>query len=465
MEEKKEKEKKNEKKIHNLKTPKGTKDYNPFQMSIREKVFVSIISNFKKHGAVTIETPVFELKETLTEKYGEESKLIFDLQDQGGEICSLRYDLTVPFARYVAMNRIKQIKRYQIGRVYRRDNPVMTKGRFREFYQCDFDIAGDFDLMIADSESIKLITEILDDLKIGEYKIKLNHKKLLDTILEICGVPESKFKSICSSIDKLDKISWNEVKKEMTETKGLENEKADKIWEFVQLNGSPLVMMKKILEFNLIESNKNGKQAIEELKILFEYLECYEILDKISFDLSLARGLDYYTGIIYEAVLLDKNGKEFGSIAAGGRYDNLIGMFSGSNLPAVGFSIGIERIFSIMEQRILKNKENIRETETDILVVSIEKGMLKERMKICSELWKFGIKAEFLPKINPKIQQQLTYANNNGIPFAIIFGSEELKNNILQLKNLKTSEQETISRNEMIGIIQKKIKDFYNPTI
>jgi len=177
-------------------------------MAIREKVFKEIGDCFKRHGAVTIETPIFELKETLTGKYGEDSKLIYDLQDQGGELCSLRYDLTVPFARYVAMNRVKQIKRYQIGRVYRRDNPIMTKGRYREFYQCDFDIAGEYDLMVPDSEALRLMVEILTQLQVGSFTIKLNHRKLLDGVFAISGVPEEKFRPISSAVDKLDKTPW-----------------------------------------------------------------------------------------------------------------------------------------------------------------------------------------------------------------------------------------------------------------
>eukprot|EP01114_Cavostelium_apophysatum_P006738 TRINITY_DN1818_c0_g1_i1.p1 TRINITY_DN1818_c0_g1~~TRINITY_DN1818_c0_g1_i1.p1 ORF type:complete len:410 (-),score=118.25 TRINITY_DN1818_c0_g1_i1:380-1609(-) len=346
----KETKKKGGKKSHGLKTPKGTTDYNPLQMAIREKVFKEVTTCFKRHGAVTIETPVFELKEILTGKYGEDSKLIYDLQDQGGELCSLRYDLTVPFARYVAMNREKQIKRYQIGRVYRRDNPIMTKGRFREFYQCDFDIAGEYDLMVPDAEAVKLMAEILSQLNIGEFKIKLNHRKLLDGMFAICGVPEEKFRSICSAVDKLDKTPWSEVRDEMVKIKGLQPEVADKIEEFVKLQGEPFALMKKIREEKRCDSNKDAMQGLDELTLLFEYLECYQVVDKVLFDLSLARGLDYYTGVIYEAVL-GKEGSFVGSVAAGGRYDNLIGIFGSLKVPAVGFSVGVERIFTIMEQK------------------------------------------------------------------------------------------------------------------
>jgi histidyl-tRNA synthetase len=241
-----------------LKTPKGTRDYGPFEMAIRERVFATIIDVYKRHGAVTIDTPVFELKEVLTGKYGEDSKLIYDLKDQGGELCSLRYDLTVPFARFLAMNKeYKQMKRYHIAKVYRRDNPAMTKGRFREFYQCDYDIAGESESMIPDAECLKVMAEVLAELNIGAFTIKvghirflknirpctyefskLNHRMLLDGIFEISGVPENSFRPICSAVDKLDKVSWSDVRKEMIEQKALRHEVADKIGEYVKLNGT-----------------------------------------------------------------------------------------------------------------------------------------------------------------------------------------------------------------------------------
>lgn len=206
---------------------------------MREKIFSTIIGVFKKHGGITIDTPVFELKEILSGKYGEDSKLIYDLEDQGGEKCSLRYDLTVPFARFLAMNgkEYQNIKRYHIAKVYRRDQPAMTKGRMREFYQCDFDVAGTYDAMIPDSEILRVLSECLTALDLGEFTIKINHRKILDGIFEVCGVPEDKIRTISSAVDKLDKLPWLEVRKEMTEDKGLDPKTADLIGEYVQLKG------------------------------------------------------------------------------------------------------------------------------------------------------------------------------------------------------------------------------------
>ena len=189
-----------------LKSAKGTRDFHPDQMAVRERVINRIVNVFKCHGAVTIDTPVFELKEVLTGKYGEDSKLIYDLKDQGGEILSLRYDLTVPFARYVAMNKIMNIKRYQIAKVYRRDNPSISQGRYREFYQCDFDIAGQYDPMVPDAECVKIVKDILKAMEIGNFVIKVNHRQILDGIFEVCGVSTDMFRTICSSVDKLDKV-------------------------------------------------------------------------------------------------------------------------------------------------------------------------------------------------------------------------------------------------------------------
>ncbi|KAK7473509.1 hypothetical protein BaRGS_00035262, partial [Batillaria attramentaria] len=279
-----------------LKTPKGTRDYNPEQMAIREGVFNKIIQCFKRHGAETIDTPVFELKETLTGKYGEDSKLIYDLQDQGGELLSLRYDLTVPFARYLAMNKVTNIKRYHIAKVYRRDNPAMTRGRYREFYQCDFDIAGQYDPMLPDAECIKIVAEILASLDVGDFVIKVNHRRLLDGMFAACGVPDDKFRPICSA------TFWDDVRVEMIDEKGLDPEAADRIGQYVRFQGG-LEIVDELLKDTELQKQKNAVEALEEMRQLLKYCELYGVQDKVVFDMSLARGLDYYTGVIYEGVL------------------------------------------------------------------------------------------------------------------------------------------------------------------
>lgn len=221
-----------------LKNPKGTRDFNSQEMFIRNKLFNFIKTIFVKHGALEIDTPVMELSSILKDKYGEDSKLIYDLQDQGGEILSLRYDLTVPFARYLAMNKsIQNFKRFQISKVYRRDNPSINKGRLREFYQCDFDICGQYDTMISDSLVLKVLVEILSGLPLGDFQIKVNHRLILDGMFKVCGVPDEKIRTISSAVDKLDKLPWEKVYTEMVEEKGLDPEAAAKIEQFVKLKG------------------------------------------------------------------------------------------------------------------------------------------------------------------------------------------------------------------------------------
>jgi histidyl-tRNA synthetase len=334
------------------KVPKGTRDYLPEQMAIRDEAFSIIRRVFKRHGAVEIDTPVFELKETLTGKYGEDSKLIYDLADQGGELLALRYDLTVPFARFLAVNAVGNIKRFHIGKVYRRDQPALSRGRYREFYQCDFDIAGMYGRMVPDSECLAVACEILDALPIGDFGIKLNHRRLLDAILDLCGVPAEKFRTICSAVDKLDKEPWGEVRREMVEDKGLTGDVADRIGEFVVLKGKPWEMYNSLMKEKKFGDHKGAMDAMEDMRILFEYLDAMDKLNFISFDLSLARGLDYYTGVIYEAVCMNGN-TQVGSIGGGGRYDNLVSMFqeAGKVTPCVGVSVGIERVFTLMEER------------------------------------------------------------------------------------------------------------------
>lgn len=453
-----------------LKTPKGTRDYNPKQMAIRERVFNTIINCFKRHGAETIDTPVFELKETLTGKYGEDSKLIYDLKDQGGELLSLRYDLTVPFARYLAMNKITNIKRYHIAKVYRRDNPAMTRGRYREFYQCDFDIAGQYDAMIPDAECLKIVHEILSELQLGDFLIKVNDRRILDGMFAVCGVPDNKFRTICSSVDKLDKTPWQDVKNEMVGEKGLPPEAADRIGEYVQMNGG-LEMIEQLLQDPLLSQNKLSLDGLNDMKTLFEYLALYGVTSQISFDLSLARGLDYYTGVIYEAVLLQDQKEaqaqqndhceetpSVGSVAGGGRYDGLVGMFDpkGRKVPCVGVSIGIERIFSIMEQKAEASDEKIRTTETQVLVAAAQKKLLEERLKLISELWNAGIKAEMLYKKNPKLLNQLQYCEETGIPLVAIIGEQELKDGVVKLRVVATREEVNISRQDLVAEIKRR---------
>lgn len=433
-----------------LKTPRGTKDYGPDEMVIREETISQIKRIFQRHGATQIETPVFELRDILMNKYGDDQKLVYDLEDQGGEICSLRYDLTVPFARYMAQNNIKVMKKYQIGKVYRRDEPRMNAGRYREFYQCDFDIAGaDYSSMLPDAECITIMASILRELNIGPFMIKINHRKLLDSILTISNIESKDFMTVSSSIDKLDKMSWSNVRQEII-TKGISEENVDILGKYVQINGEPRKILTEIMNDPKIDT-----EAITELTLLLNFLDAFDTKE-IVLDLSLARGLTYYTGIIFEAVTLNLN---IGSVGGGGRYDKLIGSFKKDHdIPCVGFSIGVERLFTILQ----KNKVN-KLSYTDVMVCSIEKkdeNLLQDRMKIVSTLWKHNIAAEIILKDKPNIKSQLRYAESNNIPYAIIIGKSEIDNNIVKIKDLATRQEITCTYENMhltIATLLKKL--------
>ncbi|KAJ3631209.1 hypothetical protein MTP99_012352 [Tenebrio molitor] len=449
-----------------LKTPKGTRDFSPEQMAVRSSVLNKIISVFKKHGAETIDTPIFELKEVLTGKYGEDSKLIYDLKDQGGEILSLRYDLTVPFARYLAMNKITNIKRYHIAKVYRRDNPSIARGRYREFYQCDFDIAGAYDPMIPDVECIKIVYEILEILGLDQFVIKLNHRLLLDGLFEACGVPKDKFRSICSAVDKLDKSPWEEVKKEMIEEKGLSEEVAERIGEYVQLSGKE-ELVEKLLKDEHLTKSKVAVEGLEAMKLILHYCDIYGTSDRVSFDLSLARGLDYYTGIIYEAVLsggdsMGDSESSVGSIAGGGRYDNLVGMFDSKHkqVPCVGVSIGVERIFAVLEAKYAATNKKIRTTEIQVYVATAQKNLVEERMKLCRQLWDEGFKVEHSYKKNPKLLAQLQHCEEYSVPLAVILGESEIQKGVVKLREVNSRAEVEVSRTQLPDEIRKRLQNY-----
>ncbi|RLN31182.1 histidine--tRNA ligase, cytoplasmic [Panicum miliaceum] len=354
------------------KIPKGTRDFGKEQMAIRERAFSIITGVFKMHGATALDTPVFELRETLMGKYGEDSKLIYDLADQ---------------------------------------------------------------------------------LDIGTYEIKLNHRKLLDGMLEICGVPPQKFRTVCSSIDKLDKQTFEQVKKELVDEKGISNETADEIGNLVKTRGPPLeVLLELRKEGSKFMQNEGSVVALNELEILFKALEKANALDRIVFDLSLARGLDYYTGVIYEAVF--KGATQVGSIAAGGRYDNLVGMFSGKQIPAVGVSLGIERVFAIMEQQEKERNEMIRATETEVLVSILGKD-LTLAAELVSELWSAGIKAEF--KLTTRVTNHIKYALQSGIPWMVLVGESEMQKGSVKLKDVKANQEEEVARKDFVQELKKRL--------
>ena len=393
----------------------------------------------------------------------------------------------------------------------------MNKGRFREFYQCDYDIAGVYPLMVADSEALKVLTEILDTLPgqslrpsslpdmgcgmgrrvlaafasstlvsflphrlllthavhvsfvsfvsagIGPYQVRLNHRKLLDGMMQLCGVPEDKLRPICSAIDKLDKEVWlcaegekcSCVKHEMVRTKGLDEAAADRLGELVKIKGEPMAVLAQLRAVPGFADHPLAGEGLRELEVLFSYLTALGCLSRICFDLSLARGLDYYTGVIYEAGQTGPS--RVGSIAAGGRYDGLVGMFSSKHVPAVGVSIGIERILTIMEEAEAK-KGKIRRNVTQVYVGSIGDGLLTRRMELSAALWQLGIAAEYSFDLNPKPKKQLDAALANGIPYVLWVGEEELARGEVKLKDMGRKTEELIPLADAAKIVRLRIK-------
>ncbi|ODN03920.1 Histidine--tRNA ligase, cytoplasmic [Orchesella cincta] len=443
-----------------LKVPKGTRDFHPAQMRLRSEVLNKITNIFKLHGAHQIDTPVFELKEILTGKYGDDSKLIYDLKDQGGEILSLRYDLTVPFARYVAMNKISSIKRYQIAKVYRRDNPAIARGRYREFYQCDFDVAGQYESMIPDAEIVKLLDEILSCLDIGKYVIKINHRKILDGIFQVAGVDPELFRGVSSSIDKLDKSPWEEVAAELETLRGLNKKQIGTIAMFVQISGSLSKVLNILMTNYEIMACSLAKEGIDDMMLLINYVKALGIPDsRVLFDLSLARGLDYYTGVIYEAIVESTTESEaiaVGSIAGGGRYDNLVGMFDANNrkVPCVGISIGVERIFSLLEQR---KDSSLKPYDVEVYVASAQKDMVGHRLRLASLLWDAKLKAELSYKPNPKLLQQLQYCEETNIPWVIVIGQDEVARKVVKLRNVQSRAEVEVSESDIVSELKQRL--------
>lgn len=446
-----------------LKTAKGMRDFGPQQTAIRELVFDKMRCVFRRHGAQAIDTPVCELKETLMDKYGEDSKLIYELQDQGGELLALRYDLTVPFARYLAQNKINTMKRYQIAKVYRRENPSANQGRYREFYQCDIDIAGQYDEMLPDSECLRILHEILHELGIKNFVIKVNHRALLNGMFKVCGVPDELFKPICSAVDKLDKMSWADVRREMVVDKQLPEPVADKIETFVKLRGSQ-ELLDQLLSGELA-SIPEAKAAIESLQLFHKYCTLLNLSDSISFDLSLARGLDYYNGIIYEVTLTGNNPTEIGSIAAGGRYDSLVGSLADAKnfqVPCVGISLGMERIFTIIEKQMTNEAKKFHSTQ--VYVCSIGPNMVEERLKLISDLWAGGVRAEHSYKGNPKLLAQFKYCESQAIPLCVIIGQSEVENGTVKLRESSVRQEHVVKREQLVEEIRKRLVDLWWPT-
>lgn len=449
---------------NNLSIPKGTRDFGPDKMVKRNFIFETIRATFKKYGFMPLETPSMENLTVLMGKYGDEGdQLLFKIVNSGDYLSGakeedfkegskyflpkisekgLRYDLTVPFARYVVMNQNEityPFKRYQIQPVWRADRP--QKGRYREFYQCDADVVGTNSL-ICEAEIVMMIIEVFKNLKITDYTIKINNRKLLTGITQSIGA-EGKEGDFCVAIDKLDKIGEENVKKELLQ-KGFSSESLQKLEPIFTLNGKNDEKIESLKE--LLKGSEEGLIGLAELETVFDYLKCFnESTDKVQFDITLARGLSYYTGAIFEVKV---NNVAMGSVSGGGRYDNLTGVFGLQGISGVGISFGVDRLYDVMESLNLfpESKKEV----TKVLLANMDEESARFSMGILMRLRDQGIAAEIYPE-NTKLKKQFQYAEKKSIPYIVLIGSEEIKSGKFSLKNLETGEQKQMDEEALIS--------------
>ena len=449
--------------------PKGTRDFFPELMAQRNFIFDTIKTVFKLYGFQPIETPAMENLSTLMGKYGEEGdKLLFKILNSGDfaskvsdEVLQekdsikitnkisekgLRYDLTVPFARFVVQNRndlVFPFKRYQIQPVWRADRP--QKGRYREFYQCDVDVIGSNSLL-NEVELIQIVEEVYSRLNINVV-LKLNNRKVLAGIAESIGAADRMI-DITVAIDKLDKIGLAKVNEELI-SKGIAEESVAKLQPILALSGTNEEKLEQISK--TIASSETGMKGIEELKTIFKYLNDLNVALPVELDLTLARGLNYYTGAIFEVKALDV---EIGSITGGGRYDDLTGIFGLPDMSGVGISFGADRIYDVMTQLNLFPEE--ASAASQIMFVNF--GPTEENfiLPIVAKLRKAGISCEIYPEA-AKMKKQMTYANRKAIPFVILAGTQEIENKTVTVKNMLKGSQEDISINTIVTYFKEQL--------
>ena len=445
--------------------PKGTRDFSPLEMSKRNYIFETIRQVFALYGFKQIETPAMETLQTLLGKYGEEGdKLLFKVLNNGdylskierdelltrdslhlaSKLCEkgLRYDLTVPFARYVVMHRDGlqlPFKRYQIQPVWRADRP--QKGRYREFYQCDADIVGS-DSLLNEVELVQIMDTVFKRFGI-RVQIKINNRKILSGIAEYINEAD-KIVDITVAIDKLDKIGLDNVNAELASA-GISQDAIDKLQPIISLPGSNMEKLDVIA--GVLKDSEIGLKGIDELRYIFGVLEKLELENEVQLDLTLARGLNYYTGAIFEVKALDV---QIGSITGGGRYDNLTGIFGMPGLSGVGFSFGADRIFDVLNALNLYPENAMKGTQ--LLFINFGENETSYCMPIASKARSFGITTEIYPDA-VKMKKQMAYANSNNINYVALAGENEIKENKVTLKNMATGEQKLVTADELISII------------
>jgi len=445
--------------------PKGTRDFGPVEMAKRNYIFNTIREVYALYGFQQIETPAMETLQTLMGKYGEEGdKLLFKVLNSGdflnkisdeelqernslhlaAKLCEkgLRYDLTVPFARYVVMHRDElqlPFKRYQIQPVWRADRP--QKGRYREFYQCDADVVGS-DSLLNEVELMQIVDTVFSRFGI-RVQIKINNRKILSGIAEVIGAAD-KIVDITVAIDKLDKIGIDNVNQELRED-GLTEEQIQKLQPIISLSGTNDEKLSTIAQ--VLKDSETGLKGVEELRFILDTLKSADLKNEIQLDLTLARGLNYYTGAIFEVKALDV---QIGSITGGGRYDNLTGIFGMPGLSGVGISFGADRIYDVLNQLDLYPKDSV--TTTQLLFINFGDKETAYSMPIINKVRARGIRAEIFPDA-AKMKKQMSYANAKQIPYVALVGENEMNEGKITLKNMETGEQKLLTVNELIDTL------------
>ena len=440
---------------HDIRTPWGTRDYLPLAMHLRNQIKQIARQLFEEHGLEEMETPHLEVKKLVLDQYGENSKQVYDVYDGSPDLCILRYDQTASTVRALAQHGIEHLRRYMIGYVFRRDQP--SPGRLRSFVQMDFDLVGkQYVGEMADAELLHMcvtfmirFTSLLTNPDKFSFTILYNHRELLEAILLYANIPCDKIAIVCSSIDQLDKKSWSEVEKDLL-AKQIAPESITSMRTIMGIKGHP---KKVLIALNaLFEQNLKVQQILENIHQIFSFLEIFGSLDKIQFSLNLARGLDYYTGSIFEIV---SNVKEVGSLGGGGRYDRMYNKFDKSrNIPAIGGSFGLERLFYILE-KIGPVSKSLDKPPCFVTFLGKENTapLQAKMMKIASILWQNKIPAVLNYQLEKPFKKQLTDVLSKGIDIVIFTGETELADNKVVVKQLSTKQQTILPFDELVSFV------------
>lgn len=414
---------------------KGFRDYTSDHMLLRQEVIARFRQVFERHGYEPIDTPALEYMEILTGKAGENEKLMYHFLDQGDREVGLRYDLTVPLARYVAMHQndiVVPFKRYHIAPVWRAEKP--QRGRFREFWQCDADIVGSSS-MLADAESISVLVDALHAVNLTSAVVAINHRKLLEALGRLAGVPDDRAPTIFRAIDKLGKIGRDGVKRELIGT-GIDDEQASQVLELVTLEGTADELLDEA--DRRLEGIAGGPESVREIRKLVDYIGQLGVPRTAwKVDLSLARGIDYYTGPVYEAIVEEP---KIGSVAGAGRYDGLVGQFLGRDIPATGMSLGFERIIDVIREFDLLSTSS---SGADVFMVGFP-DTLADSAHVARQLRADGLNVDQSMLPHRHVGEQLKYASRRHIPLAIILGRSEIERQVATIRDLRSGEQREV---------------------